>query len=296
MLCRRIGTVVVAAAFVVGIGSPAFGDEFDADVATSAEAAAVDAVYAEQEDGKANLVYLHEMAEADPSWADSYEKSAASYQAKWGTEALPSTEAPHPDAPEDVDPGTGGKCSSCRFINISHIEQKKSFFCGPGAAVMILNKFGRQSYRDERITQDNLAKFRWLNTENLGHTPWSRDKVAPTLNSWHDDTRSGWYTAKNSPGKDRLRRGVKYNIRQGHPVTPDTVSHPGGVHLKGHPSDRIIGHWTTVYGFSGSGSEIHIADPAGQAAAVSWGPNVSRFYQMPLWKMVDLLEDNGIVW
>ncbi len=94
------------------------------------------------------------------------------------------------------------------------------------------------------------------------------------------------------PTLDRYLTGIRYDIQNGWPFTPD-IHEPmnGQPRLQGHPLDQDIWHWFAVYGYDQSGNITAYADSATSVwSGVPATSNVSSS------DVVTLIHDRGVVW
>jgi hypothetical protein len=161
----------------------------------------------------------------------------------------------------------------------------------------MLSRLGYQtSYFGQGLTQGWLATTNYLRTDYEGGTRWTLGVMHKSLNKWRTGSTTGWYIAENAPSASVLADRIVSDINANYPLAPEVWERFGGPRLTGHPTDREIAHWVSVYGHSGSGTTAYVADPAGQSSAVSWGSGVPRAYTYSTSTMSSMMGSHGVVW
>lgn len=152
-----------------------------------------------------------------------------------------------------------------RTLTYTYSSQIKSYFCGPASAWMIIQQNGVASSRDgdnRALTQTNLARFEYLQTEYRGATTWASQAMQYGIQTWMNG--AGWgYVQVQSPTAAVVQGALLRVIgTHGHVIAADTVEYAGGAHYNGHPANQTIGHWIVGYGYAGSGATSYWADPS----------------------------------
>lgn len=152
-----------------------------------------------------------------------------------------------------------------RTLSYTYASQIKSYFCGPASAWMIIRQNGVTASRDgynRALTQTNLARFEYLQTEYRGATTWASQAMQFGIATWMNN--GGWgYVQVQSPTAAVVRGALTRVIgTNGKVIAADTVELANGSHYNGHPIGQTIGHWIVGYGYSGSGATSYWADPS----------------------------------
>ena len=65
-------------------------------------------------------------------------------------------------------------------------------------------------------------------------------------------------------------------------------------HLPNYPAQTIT-HWLAIDGYSNSGNDIFILDPA-KSDAVSWSGSISALYSVSSDKLAAFASSRGLIW
>lgn len=80
-------------------------------------------------------------------------------------------------------------------------------------------------------------------------------------------------------------------------IASDTIerANNASLHFNSHPLSRDIFHWTTIYGYSTSGTTFWFQDPGANSPALGsdWD-NVAPYFSMTSTKTYNLMKNNGI--
>lgn len=181
-------------------------------------------------------------------------------------------------------------------------DQATSYYCGPAAVSEALAHLG--------ISVSQTTAASQLRTTTAG-TAWSgvyanvttakTGYPVPDVLNYHLRYRSlryypvGYGSATSTVIANFKTRAVA-DISANEPVIGDAWETPqSAYYLQGHPQDRPIFHWYTMYGYSSSGATISYEDSA-HSAHVSWGGSVPEYYALPAYKLVTINAGRGYVW
>ena len=176
-----------------------------------------------------------------------------------------------------------------------HVNQIKSYYCGPASAYMMLSYMGLSAsvYNGAKLSQTNLASSTYLRTEANGATTWRSGAMAIGLNRWRGGT---FYVQVNRPTAAVVRAALTNDIGNvGLPIAADTVEIEGLTHYNGHPLNQTIGHWIVGYGYQQSGAISFWQDPSPPyfpAAAPTFSTNTTTFANT----FLNTSSSNGIAW
>lgn len=185
------------------------------------------------------------------------------------------------------------------FVQLSQVPQSKYYYCGPSAAYSMLGALGYWRSNDgEVLSQANLATQKYLETETYTGTPWTTAgrPMPESLNYWMTSNYyAGWYNAVD--GDYNYKENMTTGIGLGWAVALNTVEYPGtsNYHFQGHPTDRYIYHWGSVYGYTNYGNSNRYADPAAGSSTVNW-PGTQAYYSYSITQITTMIRDRGYVW
>lgn len=180
-------------------------------------------------------------------------------------------------------------------VSMPHRGQSNNYYCGPASGVMILNATGHttSATRGYSLSQSNLARNAYMETDANGQTSWSTSRFRIGLNEWRQGTWTGFYVDLGSPSNADMEVALTYDTYQNNtPFGADTVELAGGYHYNNHPSNLQIGHWIAAYGYWNSGNNAYFKDPATtvwSGLSESFGADTSFFTST-------YLQHNGITW
>ena len=148
----------------------------------------------------------------------------------------------------------------------NYIQEPESYdyYCGPAAAMQILVGLGYwTSYYNftDQHSQSALASATYLDTTTNG-TDWYPAKMAPALNKW---TQTSYYVTTAAPSLSSIEADTVSDVDSGYSYAADNIveTASGATHLTGYPTTGAnVYHWQSIYGYSGSGSLLNVADPA----------------------------------
>lgn len=241
--------------------------------------------------------------ESDSDASKSVADLLAEYQQTYGTAAL--SETTESLLLEAAQPGGSDSASGMVSINaistdgkvlsIAQYDQAKSYYCGPAAAQALLKGIGYGKSADSglALTQSNLARDEYLSTEANGATTWASFRMRKGMNRWRGDS---YYIEMASPSGSVFQTLVYPAVNSEQGGTVAAVEFAGGEHYNKHPSDKTIGHWTTIYGYTDNVVSVKLVDPSA-SDAVSWGylPNDKFNYNAKNFAEY-FLQSNGAVY
>ncbi|MDQ1293625.1 MAG: hypothetical protein QG608_1506 [Actinomycetota bacterium] len=199
-----------------------------------------------------------------------------------------------------TDVSTQGFTAVRRVRGVAHHAQVRSYYCGPAAAYSIIEYVRgtkkKSAWDGRRLSQTNLARSPYLNTDARRATPWSAGRMKVTLNRWISGSNKGWYVDKASPTPAEFKKALAWNIDRRRPFAVDAVEMRGNKHYNGHPVNQTIGHWLVVRGYSGSGAVAHFVDPLARSSAVGWSNPRPYFTGTPTAFTKNFLQSNGMTW
>lgn len=236
------------------------------------------------------LVSALQLAQRDPSQAWRFDLELARFKADYGG----SSAAPVVGAAAVV---------GQKILGVTWAQQIKSYYCGPGTAFMIMRYHGKTKSVLEStlsLSQSNIAKPKYLNTEVSQSTDYSDFDMLRGLNRWRFGNTDGYLQTNVIPNADGNFFGmVQTDIHAGWPMAADMHESAGGAHYNNHPANRSIGHWTVISGFwqqSPYGDLIHFADPA---SGISGFEAANKTFWLGLNATVNFMNTDGqwgIVW
>lgn len=271
------------------IGTETGGDVFDP--ATETQVSAVTALQ-EGSKGRLSTAYYGVMFQGLSSTA--YNKELASYGTAFGADSIAGA-GTLSTATTQV--GALAAAATSKVASLTSYGQSKGFYCGPASGYNILKyggySTGKYSGAAYSLSQGNLARSAYMNTDAAGATKWSTDRFRIGLNRWIYGKDTGFYVSKHAPTASYVTNAIVYDMSfaKPRPFGADTVELAGGKHYNGHPN-RTIGHWLTAYGYASSGKTIYFADPSFSVYANA----ASKFTATTSSFTTSYLQSNGITW
>lgn len=173
----------------------------------------------------------------------------------------------------------------------------KYYYCGPAS----LDEAA--TYKGRGMGQDNAASM--LKTNSDG-TAWSGVWIGMGNNTGfpmpdalnYQIGLGGYYVPvyvayPPSPSAiSGFEADLKYDIDNLYPVVGDAYEAPGYPYLWGHPTNEVIGHWFTMYGYSNYGANTGYVDSATSVwtsvSAYNWGFDSAT--------LMTIISERGYVW
>lgn len=179
-------------------------------------------------------------------------------------------------------------------LNLTHIQQENSYYCGPATAVMVLKYF---MYAP---SQSTIAGSDYLRTTTDG-TPWYSGTTQTSeyyfnmvyaLNKWQYEQIGRYlfgYSVYNTGSKEDY---IDHII--------DTLSCEFAIPLNGSAKGKMLsylrhyteGHWVAIEGYYNSGNYFRIVDPA---SGIKGFDTVPKKYDAPKSEVMDFIS-YGIIW
>ncbi|MGQ0464643.1 MAG: C39 family peptidase [Sporichthyaceae bacterium] len=224
-----------------------------------------------------------------------FDKKLADWQSRSGIRgdaaASPQTSSAKMSAATATTASTASKS-----LSVAHVAQSNSFYCGPASGYMVLKTLGRtySAYSPGNMLdgQKDLAHSWYMQTDDLGKTPWAQHLWRIGVNRWNTGADTGWYVDLATPTTAEFKANLLFDIDWDHPFGVSTVEYKGGVHYNGHPADRLIGHWITAQGYSDGGNTASFDDPATSV----WSGVSANFTYSSSSFTTRFLQTNGITW
>ena len=202
--------------------------------------------------------------------------------------------------PTVVDPGSPPP--TAHAMTGRQQDQATSYYCGPAAVSEALAHLGISASQSTVAAQlrTTTAGTAWSGVNANVSTAKTGYPVPDVLN-YHLRNRSlryypvGHGTATSTVIANFKTRVVA-DIAANDPVFGDAYeTGSSAYHLKGHPTDRPIYHWYTMYGYSSSGASISYEDSA-HSSHVSWGSGVPEYSTYPATWLATINAGRGYVW
>jgi len=262
---------VIAAAGLIAMAAPSAG-------AAGPDTQAADSysvTEAMQPAWKTKLVALHDKQLAGTMTAS----DVASYDAILNTYAM--------GLPAGSRAGVAPLASGSNQLAGTQRSQDKNYYCGPATAMSIVVSWwlsGRRSTTNSAlqpgvgVTQAALATSTYLDTDDLGQTPWNAT-MTRGLNLWLYGRLDAFYYHYTPSSASALTSHVETDIDAGAMVAADTYE-PANIaskHYNGHPVAQTIRHWPSIYGYYNSGASIRFQDPAYQGKGMTWSASSPYF-------------------
>lgn len=202
--------------------------------------------------------------------------------------------------PTVVDPGS--QPPAAHSMAGKQQDQITSYYCGPAAVSEALAHLGISASQSTvatqlRTTGDGTA---WSGVNANVSTAKTGYPVPDVLN-YHLRNSSlryypvGYGSATSTVIANFKTRAVA-DISAADPVIGDAwETSSSAYHLVGHPRDRTIFHWYTMFGYSSSGSSITYEDSA-HSSQVSWGSGVPEYSTLAATKLATINAGRGYVW
>jgi hypothetical protein len=151
--------------------------------------------------------------------------------------------------------------------------QLQNNWCGPASAQSIVLAWHTDrgyattsAWDGAALSQSKLATSTYTNAGATGGTDWLDHDMLNALNKWIFDG-DAMYAQWNADTVANLESKVALDIDLDWMVGSGTHERAGGPHFNNHP-DKDVSHWTTIYGYSNSGSTFKFQDPAANSPAL----------------------------
>jgi hypothetical protein len=242
-----------------------------------------------QPDWKLELVDLHEQAKAGKMSA----AGAARFNAIIRDKGIDPTGSVA-DATASVQGLVTPMAAVSKSLTVTQSPQSKSWWCGPASAGSVIHSWHNEknwstvsAYDGHSLSQTWLAGYHYTQAGTAlddpdqpwaGGTNWDEKDMTRALNHWlfDDDTN---YVQWSPDTVANLESKVTLDIDVEWMIASDMYEKASGPHYNHHPVDKLIAHWTTIYGFAASGDTFRFQDPAANSPALnsSWDAVLPTF-------------------
>lgn len=172
--------------------------------------------------------------------------------------------------------------------------QENGYYCGPAAAQSILGAL------DVDVDQSELASDDNLQTEIWESTPWYVDSTTQYVmrNVLNDYTGTTYYSVKAAPTGSQITTYIKFDVGTGYGIAASFhILKSASTRPAGYPSNKTIGHWVAIRGYSNSGSTISWADPAYNGVGLSSSWNLTSAYLTDTaTNVASYVNSRGVIW
>lgn len=186
--------------------------------------------------------------------------------------------------------------------------QTQTYYCGPGSAQSIVLSWHNvnptlyptaSQWDGHSLSQAWLGTATYTNADNTHSTDWGTGAMTTALNRWIFN--GGVTYVQYSPtSASALASHVTTDIGLNMMIAAGTVEWYNGSHFNSHPNQTIY-HWTTIRGYSSSGSTLDFQDPAANTTVLgsAWA-GVQAYFPMSSTNGVFYMTGNqmtyGIAW
>jgi hypothetical protein len=190
------------------------------------------------------------------------------------------------------------------YVTQTQRPQTKDFYCGPAAAQSVVlawhaEKFyGTNSAKEpaKTLTQDNLGGPDYTNADSKGRTDFAKHDMSRAINNWLFYPYA-YYVEYSPSSVTTLQDHVTTDLDIDWMMASDTIerANNASLHFNHHPLGRDIYHWTTIYGYSTSGTTFSLQDSGANSPALGsdWDA-VLPYFSMSSTKTYNLMMKNGI--
>ena len=192
--------------------------------------------------------------------------------------------------------GTVGDPCPDVSLDVPHVGQANTYYCGPASGVMIARYKGkeRSAHTGARLSQAKMANIAHMHTEQTQSTPYWSGKFTRGLNKWlyGSDTDRWRYSQVGNPSVSRFKQALRWNINQWMPIGVSTVEWESDGSYNGHQfhdANTPIGHWIVARGYQDHGARVLLLDPA----TTVWSRTEPRI-AIATSTMATVYVDNGI--
>jgi hypothetical protein len=216
----------------------------------------------------------------------------------------------------DATASTSGSITTMAAASVSHSvsqtqrPQARNNWCGPASAQSVV-----VAWRDEKfyptaskrdgssLSQTALSGPNYTNAGTSGGTDWVDGDMKRAINSWLFYPYE-YYFQYSPTSVAALEDHVTTDLDIDWMMASDTIeiANNTSLHFNHHPLNIDIFHWTTIYGYSTSGTTFSLQDPGANTTVLSsaWD-NVLPYFTMSSTKTYNLMMKNGrasrgIVW
>lgn len=202
--------------------------------------------------------------------------------------------------PTVVDPG--GPPPTAYTMSGKQQDQATSYYCGPAAVSEALAHLGISASQSTTASQlrTTTAGTAWSGV-NANVTTATMGYPVPDVLNYHLRYRAlryypVGYGSASSTVIANFRTRLVADVSANDPVIGDAYEVPSSAyHLVGHPRDRTIFHWYTMFGYSSSGASIRYEDSA-HSIHVSWGSGVPEYSVLSATALATINAGRGYVW
>lgn len=185
--------------------------------------------------------------------------------------------------------------------------QTKTYYCGPAAAQSIVLAwhnvnpvvYPTVSSWDgvTTLSQAHLATATYTNAD-AGSTDWVDHEMTQALNRWIFNG-GATYVQWTPTSVTALQNNVTLDMSVSMEIASDMSEVTGGNHDNHHPN-QTIHHWTTIRGYSGSGSTFDFQDSSANTTVLggAWD-SVAPYFSMSSTSTYNFMTQNftrGIAW